>query len=135
MAARVFPTRDSSFKALTLLFLIVGGSLPPPATKFIWRRTLAFRRASGSKEDVSGTVGATSLKSKDYVRKYQDFLRRLKAARDEAGMKQEDVARALGKPQSFVSKCESGERRVDFIELSQFAALYKKPISFFGGRN
>ncbi len=87
------------------------------------------------KEDVSGTVGATSLKSKDYVRKYQDFLRRLKAARDEAGMKQEDVARALGKPQSFVSKCESGERRVDFIELSQFAALYKKPISFFGGRN
>lgn len=48
-------------------------------------------------------------------------------------MKQEDVARALGKPQSFISKCESGERRVDFVELLDFAQLYKKNLSYFRG--
>ncbi len=37
----------------------------------------------------------------------------------------------MGRPQSFVSKCESGERRVDFVELQYFARTYKKPLSFF----
>ena len=59
------------------------------------------------------------------------FLRRLKQARESAGLTQEEVARRLSRPQSFVSKCESGERRVDFVELRYFARLYKKPISYF----
>jgi Helix-turn-helix len=46
-------------------------------------------------------------------------------------MRQDDAARALRKPQSFISKCESGERRVDFIELIEFARLYNKGLSFF----
>ena len=33
--------------------------------------------------------------------------------------------------QSFVSKFESGERRVDFVELWDLAKIYKKPMSFF----
>ena len=37
--------------------------------------------------------------------------------RKEAGMTQGQVAKALGKPQSFVSKYESGERSLDFIEV------------------
>jgi len=41
------------------------------------------------------------------------------------------VARKLRRPQSFVSKCESGERRVDVVELAEFARLYRKPLSFF----
>jgi len=41
------------------------------------------------------------------------------------------VARKLGRQQSFVSKCESGERRVDVVELAEFARLYRKPLSFF----
>jgi hypothetical protein len=44
------------------------------------------------------------------------------------------VAKALGKPPSFVAKCESGERRVDVIELTHFADLYDKPLLFFVGR-
>ncbi len=38
----------------------------------------------------------------------------------------------LDRPQSFVSKLESGERRVDFVELQALAKIYKKPLSFFG---
>jgi helix-turn-helix protein len=50
-----------------------------------------------------------------------------------AGLTQVEVAAALRKPQSFVSKCASGERRVDVVELDEFAKLYHKPLSFFLG--
>lgn len=63
--------------------------------------------------------------------KYRSFLSRLRAAREAAGLTQEDVARRLGRPQSFVSKCEAGERRVDVVELAEFAEAYGRPTSFF----
>jgi transcriptional regulator with XRE-family HTH domain len=62
---------------------------------------------------------------------YRDFLAQLRAARLGAGLTQGQVASALGKPQSYVSKCESGERRVDVIELRRFAELYEQPLSYF----
>jgi transcriptional regulator with XRE-family HTH domain len=63
--------------------------------------------------------------------RYRAFLRLLKQARLDAGLTQVEVSAALGRPQSFVSKCESGERRVDVIELGEFAKLYRKPVTFF----
>ena len=39
-----------------------------------------------------------------------------------------DVANALGTTQSFISKVERGERRIDTIELQTFAELYNQPI-------
>lgn len=59
------------------------------------------------------------------------FLRRLRQAREEAGLTQVAAARALRKPQSFVSKCETGERRVEAIELKDFAKLYRVSLNFF----
>ncbi len=59
------------------------------------------------------------------------MLQRLKEARRRAGLTQAEVAATLHKPQSFVSKCESGERRIDVIELEDFAKLYGKGVQFF----
>jgi transcriptional regulator with XRE-family HTH domain len=63
--------------------------------------------------------------------RYRRFLERLRDARRHAGFTQAEVARALHRPQSFISKCEAGERRVDVIELEDFARLYRRPIAFF----
>ena len=52
------------------------------------------------------------------------MCRRLRDARERTGLKQIEAAAALGKPQNFVSKCETGQRRIDPIELADFAALY-----------
>jgi transcriptional regulator with XRE-family HTH domain len=71
------------------------------------------------------------LKRAAYRDRYRGFLERLRDAREQAGLTQLAVARKLARPQSFVSKCESGERRVDVVELQEFARLYDKPISFF----
>jgi transcriptional regulator with XRE-family HTH domain len=71
------------------------------------------------------------LKSGIYRKHYRSFLNLLKRAREEAGLTQAQVARKLSKPQSFVSKFESGERRIDFVELQYLAKLYRKPLSFF----
>jgi transcriptional regulator with XRE-family HTH domain len=66
-----------------------------------------------------------------YSPRYQAFLERLRQARLEAGLTQVQVAEKLGKGQAFVSKCELGQRRVDFVELQMFAQIYGKPPDFF----
>jgi ribosome-binding protein aMBF1 (putative translation factor) len=49
-------------------------------------------------------------------RKLQELLRQIRLA---AGLRQADLAQRLGLPQSFVSKYESGERRLDLLEIRQ----------------
>ncbi|MBN1618331.1 helix-turn-helix transcriptional regulator [Candidatus Dojkabacteria bacterium] len=66
-----------------------------------------------------------------YTEEYKAFLIRIKQARKEKGLTQLDVAELLGKPQSYIAKCENGERRVDVIELVEFAKIYGKPINYF----
>ena len=80
--------------------------------------------------EAPASLAGGAMRSLHSVR-YQRFLRRLTEARSQARLTQVEVARALKRPQSFVSKCESGERRVDVIELADFGRLYRKPISFF----
>jgi len=66
-----------------------------------------------------------------HSKEYQEFLLKLRNARREADITQIQAAKRLGKPQSFVSKCESGERRVDVVDLKRFAKLYGKQLSYF----
>ncbi len=66
-----------------------------------------------------------------YTKEYEEIINRLKQARIDAGLSQQSVADKLGKPQSYVSKIESGERRLDVAEIKKFAEVYKKGISYF----
>ena len=66
-----------------------------------------------------------------YQRAYREFTRRLVEARKSAGLTQVQAAKRLGKAHTFISKCELGERRVDFVELQQFARIYGKELEFF----
>ncbi len=62
---------------------------------------------------------------------YGRFKNRLKEARKQSGLTQTEVAEKLGLPQSYVSKVESGERRVDAVELERLAKIYGKSINYF----
>jgi transcriptional regulator with XRE-family HTH domain len=66
-----------------------------------------------------------------YSREQDSLVERLKKARLEAGLDQADVARILRKSQSFISKIESGQRRIDVIQLKKIADIYKKDIIYF----
>ncbi|AQW70234.1 helix-turn-helix domain-containing protein [Pseudomonas parafulva] len=48
---------------------------------------------------------------------YEIFRRLLVEVRERQGMTQVDLAKRLGRPQSFISKYENGERRLDVIEF------------------
>lgn len=56
---------------------------------------------------------------------------KLRAARKEIGLTQLQVAIKLKETQSYISKVEVGEQRIDVIELKMFADLYKKDLDFF----
>lgn len=51
---------------------------------------------------------------------YRGLIARMRALREARGLSQQEVARRLGKPQSYVSKAEMGERRLDVVEYLQF---------------
>lgn len=55
--------------------------------------------------------------------KYGKFCELLIKYRNERGLTQNQLAEKLGKPQSFVSKYEIGERRLDFIEVLELAEI------------
>ncbi|GMU67326.1 MAG: hypothetical protein AMXMBFR36_36000 [Acidobacteriota bacterium] len=63
--------------------------------------------------------------------RYQALLRKLREARREAGLTQQQVVARLGTYRNFVTKVESGERRLDPIELQDLARIYRRPLSEF----
>ena len=66
-----------------------------------------------------------------YTKDYKEIIERLKKARVEADLSQQAVADKLGKPQSYISKIESGERRLDVAEMKKFTKIYKKAVDYF----
>jgi len=58
----------------------------------------------------------------------------LREVRVEAGVRQSDLARRLGQPQSFVSKYEAGERRIDLIETREICRALGMDLGEFVSR-
>ncbi|MDD3002052.1 MAG: helix-turn-helix transcriptional regulator [Candidatus Riflebacteria bacterium] len=56
-----------------------------------------------------------------FTEKYNRFRELIVEARKEAGLSQGEVAKKLNRPQSFVSKYERGERRIDIVEFLEVA--------------
>jgi transcriptional regulator with XRE-family HTH domain len=69
-----------------------------------------------------------SLKSPEYAR----LIATLVAVRKGAGVRQQTLAKKLGRPQSFIAKYEGGERRIDVVEFIAIArALDADPVKLF----
>jgi transcriptional regulator with XRE-family HTH domain len=65
------------------------------------------------------------------TKEYACFIEKLRKAREEAGLSQVQVAKKLKRPQSHISNIETGQQRVDVIELQRFAKMYNKDITYF----
>jgi len=63
--------------------------------------------------------------------KLQKLLRQI---RIEAKLRQVDLAERLGEPQSFISKYESGERRLDILEIREICEAIGIPLEDFARR-
>lgn len=68
------------------------------------------------------------MKSRELTVQRNTLGQLLKSIREEKGLLQREVAERLGAPQSFVSKYESGERRIDLPELWQITQVLGIPF-------
>ena len=71
------------------------------------------------------------MKKTIYSKEHKYLVEQLKKARKEAGLDQKEVAKLLNKTQSYISKVESGQRRIEVLQLKEFARIYKKNLDFF----
>lgn len=71
------------------------------------------------------------MKKSIHTNERDAFVKRLKQARIDAGLTQAEVSEKLGCSQSWVSKVELGELRVEAIWLNRLAKLYGKKVEYF----
>jgi ribosome-binding protein aMBF1 (putative translation factor) len=64
------------------------------------------------------------MRKSQHTQKYTRLLEGLREAREKAGLRQADVAAKIGAYASYMSKCESGERRLDVVELAELCRVY-----------
>jgi transcriptional regulator with XRE-family HTH domain len=66
-----------------------------------------------------------------YSKEYSAIVDRLKMARREAKLDQKEAAKRLKRTQSYISKMENGQCRLDILQLKEIAKTYKKNLSYF----
>ncbi len=64
-----------------------------------------------------------------WTKEYAKFIKKLRQARLKAGLRQIEVAKKLKRPQSYISRVESGGYRLDIVEVKRFAKIYGKDMN------
>lgn len=62
---------------------------------------------------------------------YMFFLQHLRSTREQSGLTQEQIAEEMGVTQTFISKCERGERRMDLLEVREYCRAMRAPFEKF----
>ena len=89
---------------------------------------IRFRDQIACRRFLTPAAMEKSLNSPEYAR----LIELLVAVRHAAGVRQQSLAKKLGRPQSFIAKYEGGERRLDVVEFVAIArALGADPIKLF----
>ena len=73
--------------------------------------------------------------AKDQDKERIDLGQRLREAREYLQLSQDEVARLLGVPRAAISLIESGQRKLDALELKKLADIYQQPLSYFTGEH
>lgn len=66
-----------------------------------------------------------------YTKDHKKLINKLTKARLAANLTQEEAGHKLKRTQSYISKLESGQRRVDTVQLNKLAKIYGKRIEDF----
>ncbi|MGA2796866.1 MAG: helix-turn-helix transcriptional regulator [Thermoguttaceae bacterium] len=66
-----------------------------------------------------------------FSKKYVSLLRTLRKVRKAAKLTQTEVGEHFDRHASFISKIESGERRIDVVELAELCRLYGLSLADF----
>jgi transcriptional regulator with XRE-family HTH domain len=72
-------------------------------------------------------------KQRDEEAERTRLANRLRDAREYLGFSQDQVAQHLGISRSAMSNIETGQRKVEAVELTRLASLYKQPVTYFTG--
>ena len=71
------------------------------------------------------------MKKSIYTDTYKKLISKLIQARQASKLSQKDVASLIDTTQSYVSKIEAGQKKIDVIELKNLARIYKRDIRYF----
>ena len=88
----------------------------------------------GSQEGTQAVTDANPSREDDEIARRQ-LGERLREARKYLGLKQEEVAAYLKIGRTALTDIESGQRRVEAIELTRLARLYRQSIGYFTGED
>lgn len=66
-----------------------------------------------------------------YNKQYKNIVEKLKKARFQSGYTQVEMAKKLKRPQSHISKLESGDQKIDILELKEWAKICNKSVEYF----
>lgn len=66
-----------------------------------------------------------------YSTEHKKLISRLVKARKMTGLNQTEAAKKLGRTQTYLSKIEVGQRKIDVLELKKLAKIYNRPVNYF----